>query len=171
MFKVDNQSQFDDGLDRWANAMEQLATGVLRGTAVRAFKYILRGTPQWTGHLAANWYMSIGRSAPFYESDIEFGVAGPIPDALQKGDPQAIAHAESKSKSVESFTRLGADVVISNLTPYGAAVEKNEHEEDGRAFLRPVNLPVEMVMAANDKFGQGREISAAEALALGEEHL
>lgn len=170
MFKVEDRSQFNEGLDRWADAMEHLATGVLRGTAVRAFRYILRGTPQWSGHLAANWYYSIGRGAPFYESGIHFD-AGPTPDALQKGDPQAIAHAEGKSRSVENFTRLGADVVISNLTPYATAVEANQHEKDGRAFLRPVNLPVEMVMAAYDKFGQGREISAVEAIALSQEAL
>lgn len=170
MFEIEGQDQFDEGLDRWADAVESLAVGVLRGTAVRAFRYILHGTPQWTGHLAANWYLHIGRSAPFYEPDIEFS-AGPMPDALQKGDPQAIAHAEAKSKSVEKFARLGADIVISNLTPYGKAVEDNKHEKDGRAFLRPVNLPIEMVMAALDKYGQGREISAAEAIELSEEAL
>lgn len=170
MFKTEGQVEFNEGLDRWADAMEHLATGVLRGTAVRAFKYILRGTPQWSGRLAANWYYGIGRESPFYDGGIHFD-AGPTPEALQKGDPQAIAHAEGKSRGVESLTRLGADVVISNLTPYAGAVEANQHEKDGRAFLRPVNLPVEMVMAAYDKFGQGREISAAEAIELSEETL
>jgi len=171
MFKVENQTQFNEGLDRWVDAMDSLATGVLRGTVVQVFRYILRGTPQWSGRLAANWYLSIGRGAPFYDPNIRFNAAGPMPDALQKGDPQAIAYAEANNRTVEKFTRLGADVVISNRAPYGQAVEENKHEKDGRAFLRPVNLPVEMVMAAYDKFGQGREISTVEAVALGEEKL
>lgn len=171
MFKVEGQDAFNEGLDRWVDAMEVLSTGVLRGTAVKAFKYILRGTPQWSGRLTANWYLSIGRSAPFYNPNIAFNTKGPMPDALQKGDPEAIAYAEGNNKSVEKFARLGEDVVISNRAPYGQAVEQNKHEKDGRTFLRPVNLPVEMVMAAYDKFGQGREISAAEAVALSEEKL
>jgi hypothetical protein len=128
------------------------------------------GTPQWSGNLAANWYMGIGRVHAFYDAAAEFGYLGPIPNPQQKGDMPAIEAALKKNRGMEGFVRLGADVVIFNNAPHASLVEANQ-DEKGRAFLRAVNLPVEMVLSAYEKFGQGREISEAEAHALARERL
>lgn len=179
-----NLAEFGAELDGWVDACEELAEGALRGICSEAFELIVRGTPEWTGNLAASWKLTVGAPAAWYDPTI-FKSTGwdrlsapgdhtPSPFSRQTPNEAAIHYALSIAREQITFVRLGADVFITNNAPYSVEVETNLRAADGRAFLRPVNLVdgrVEMLNAAADKFGDMGEISETRALALAEKKL
>jgi len=175
MIEIDNLAQVYDGLDAWVDACDELAEGAFRGIVVDAFKYILAGTPEWSGNLVANWRLTVGQPALGYDETAwknrSFGTGiDPAPFDRLNPNQEAIAYARAIARESLEFIRLGADVYITNNAPYAAMVEADVNEK-GASFLRPVNLPVEMVMAAAQRANVLGELSEARARKLGEEAL
>jgi hypothetical protein len=174
MIQIDNLAQFSRDIDAWILEVEELADGVLRGLAVGAFNFILHGTPEWSGELAANWRITVGAPATGYTESIfkNHPLPGPLPEPFSKLRPNeaALNYARAASAEALSLIHVGVNVYISNSAPYALNVEENKDHE-GKAYIRGVNLPIEMVHAAADKFGVAHTISEAEALTLAKAHL
>lgn len=176
MLEVRNLAQVNDGLDKWLESCEQLANDAFRGFAIRTFKYILDGTPQWSGNLAATWRMTVGQPAVGYSDSVFKGVdlggiaSDPEPFNRHAPNTAALHYAKDIAKSSAALIRLGAPVYITNTAPYAWEVEDNR-DSKGRSFIRLVNLPVEMVHAAENKFSAFKKLSEVEALALAKEAL
>jgi hypothetical protein len=174
---VTNLAEIFTGIDDWLDTVEGLAEGAFRGMAVQAFKYVVNGTPEWTGNAAASWRLTVGAPAtggaetPF--KDLELGGSPLNPEPFSKVRPNhsAIHYAYSIAKAEVPFIRLGADVYITNNAPYALEVEQNVRARDGKAFLRQVNLPVEMINAAQDKLSALGLLGTTKLLALNAETL
>lgn len=153
--QVSNLAEIFTGIDKWLDHCEDLAEGAFRGMAVQAFKYVVNGTPEWTGNLAASWRLTIGGPAtgytetPFKEVDLGGIPINPEPYSKMRPNYAAIHYALSIAKEQAPLIRLGADVYLTNNAPY--VLEVAENQRNGKTFLRQVNLPVEMVHAAHDK--------------------
>lgn len=164
MIQIENLGEFSAGLDQWLEDCEDMADAAFRGLAVTAFSYIVLGTPEWSGNLAATWKLTIGAPATGYSETIfkELSPSGAIEDPYSKLSPnwEAVRHAFELAKDVAPFVRLGADAYITNTAPYAGEVEQNRSRA-GKLFLRSVNLPVEMVHAAHDKFNGLGDLSVA----------
>ncbi len=176
MIEVRNLAQVNDGLEAWLDACEELADNVYRGLALHAFEYILQGTPQWTGNLAATWRLTVGAPAGGYSETIfkeaELGVLASDREPYSKQDPNvaALHYAREIARAAAREMRLGAPAFITNTAPYAWNVEQ-DLDEKGQPFVRLINLPVEMVNAAADKFSVMGQISEMSALALAKEAL
>lgn len=170
MLRANNLAQFNEGLDRWLEAVEDLANDAFRGLCIDAFSYILQGTPEWSGNLAASWRLNVGQPAVGYDptvfKDQSFNVAGDR-EPFSNKDPNtaALGYAAAIARTQLPFIRLGAPVFISNPAPYAMEVEVNVNAK-GVPFLRLVNQPYEMVFAAEQKFGSLGRISEVEAMNL-----
>lgn len=174
MLRVANLAQVNEGLENWLDAVEDLAEGTYRGLAVSAFRYILDGTAQWSGNLAASWKLTVGSPAMGYDptmfKHVSFGGPGqPEPFSRRSPNTAALIYATEVAKHSLPYVRLGAPVYISNPAPYAWNVELNVSEK-GKPFLRLVNLPVEMVHAAADKLG-ALKLTEAQAHTLAKETL
>lgn len=170
MLRIQNLAQVNEGIDRWIEDCEELADAAFRGLCAQVFSYVLRGTPEWTGNLAASWKLNVGAPAIGY-SDTVFkdvmlgGVAlNPEPFSRVRPNEAAIVYATQIAKQELAAVRLGAPVYITNNAPYAGEVE-NDQNKSGKSFVRLVNLPVEMVHAAYDKFSSIR-LTTAKALEL-----
>jgi hypothetical protein len=157
VLEVTNLAAVNDGLDRWLEACEELANDAYRGFAARIFKYVLEGTPQWSGNLVATWRITVGAPASGYSDSPWKGSVGSLmidtpPHSRREPNGPAMHYAREIARDALAAVRLGAPIFISNTAPYAWEVEENR-DAKGRAFLRVVNLPVEMVHAAADKFG------------------
>lgn len=180
MLQLENFKQFSDGLDNWIDACEDLAEGALRGISLKLFKHVVQGTPQWSGNLAANWKMTVGVPAAGYSPTVFKGAElGGLPinrEPFSRRSPNraAIQHAHETSKFAMPQFRLGAEVYIVNTAPYAQLVASADPKDGtlgGKRFLRGVNLPVEMVLSATEKFDRYGEISEAKARRLAKETL
>lgn len=164
MVKIENLAQASNELDEWLAGAEDLAEEALRGLAMQAFSLVVYGTPEWSGNLASNWRLSIGSPAENY-SESPYKAAplgkGPLPEPYSRVAPNyaAISYALSLAKEEAPLIRLGADVFITNTAPYAQEVEDNERARDGKAFIRAINLPIEMTHAAADKLNAMGELS------------
>lgn len=185
MIRLENLAQFNEGLDRWLEAVENLADGAYRGLVVRVFKHIvegsgfsgvrLGGTPQWTGNLAASWKLTVGGPSTGYSETIFKdadlgGLFQPEPFSLARPNVGAQRYAKSIGKGEVGFVRLGADVYITNNAPYALMVELNMNAR-GQRFLRPENSFYEMTAGTAERFGRLGEISERMALQLAKENL
>lgn len=179
MLAIDNLGEVLTGIDLWVEACEDLADETFRGLTAKAFRYIVEGTPEWSGDLVASWRITIGAPATGYSPTIfkEADLGGlPInPEPFSRVTPnQAAVHfALSIAKGQLAYVTLGSEVYISNPSPYAQQVEDNQ-KASGSSFIRPVNLVdgrVEMVHAASDKFGALGELSEITARALSAEKL
>jgi hypothetical protein len=175
MLRVSNLAKVNDGLENWLEAIEDLADGAYRGLAVGAFRYIVENTAEWSGNLAASWKLTVGAPAAGYDPTVFKGTSlgglgQPEPFSKRAPNTAALHYAKSIAKSELPHIRLGAPVYISNGAPYTWNVELNVSER-GKAFLRIVNLPVEMVYAASDKFGSLGRLSEAQAKTLAQDTL
>jgi hypothetical protein len=176
VLELENLAEFSEGIDRWIGACEDLADGAFRGLAIQAFKYVVQGTPQWTGNLAASWRFSIGSPSSGYDETVFKEVVADFPGGATASfsrlspNPAAIHYAYALAQPAVSLMRLGAEVYITNNAPYAAMVEADKRE-DGRAFIRLVNLPIEMTHAAAEQFSGMGEIFSAKARSLAREKL
>lgn len=179
MIQVENLAEVMMGIDQWVEAVEDLADTTFRGLTAKAFRYILEGTPEWTGDLVASWRITIGAPASGYTPTIfkeaELGglVINPEPFSRVTPNHAAVQYALSIAKGQLAFVTLGTEVYISNPSPYAQQVEDNQ-KASGNSFIRPVNLVngrVEMVHAAADKFNALGELSEIDAHALSAEKM
>lgn len=174
---VTNLAEVLTGIDSWLDACEELSEGALRGMAVQAFKYVVNGTPEWTGNAVASWRLTVGQPAsgytetPFKQADLGGIPINPEPFSKLRPNHEAIHYVLSIAKNEVPFIRLGADVYITNTAPYAGEVEQNLRSSDGKAFLRQVNLPVEMINAAHDKLSALGLLGTTKLLALNAEKL
>jgi hypothetical protein len=163
VIRLDNFAEFTQGIEAWIDEMEELAEQQLQALAVGAFEFILQGTPEWTGNLAASWRLTVGAPAQGYDASVfkhtgwerlsAPGTSTPSPYSRQAPNEAALNYARAIAKEQIPLIRLGAPVYITNNTPYAVEVESNVRKDDGKRFIRGVNLPIEMVHAAVDKFG------------------
>jgi hypothetical protein len=169
-----NLAEFNRGLDAFIEECEELADGVMRGLVIEAFEFILQGTPEWSGELAANWRITVGAPASGYSETIfkERPFPGPLPEPYSRVQPNeaALNFARSISREALPLIHVGAQVFISNPTPYAMEVEENR-DHRGQPFIRGINLPIEMVSVAADKFGAKGVITEIEAHRLAQEKL
>lgn len=179
MLQVENLAETLRGLDLWVEACEDISELAYRGLAASAFKYVVMGTPEWSGNLAASWRLNVGAPSSGYDPST-FKEAGDQlggllinkePFSKVAPNPAAIHYSFSVAGQELKHVRLGADVFITNNAPYAAEVEANAKAGSGRAFLRPINLPVEMTFAASDKFNGLGDLSEAAAFALAKEKI
>jgi hypothetical protein len=182
VLKLDNIGEVLEGIEAWVEACEDLANDTLRGLTALSFKYIVQGTPEWSGNMVANWRITVGAPAADYnetifkEADIggDFRLGGREPFSRVAPNAAAVLYATAIAKHMLPYVRLGADVYVSNPTPYAAEVEANAKASSGRAFLRPINLVngrVEMLYAAADKFGALGHLSESAAQTIAGEKL
>lgn len=179
LLQVENLAETFRELDLWVEACENLAEHTYRGLAASAFKYVVLGTPEWSGNLAASWRLTVGGPAsgyspsPFKSAGEELGglLINKEPFSKLSPNPAAINYSYSVAGQELPFVRLGADVFITNTAPYAAEVEANAKAGNGRAFLRPINLPAEMTFAAADKFNDLGDLSEVMAFALAKEKI
>jgi len=156
------------GMNDWVQACEDLAEGTLRGMAIESFKYILQGTPEWSGNLVAGWRLNIGVQSSGYAPSIfkersPSGSVGDEPFSKLRPNAAALQYATALAKDSIPLIRLNGSVHITNDTPYADMVENNTNRK-GSPFLRGVNLPVEMVSAAYDRANrQYRYITESQA--------
>lgn len=169
MIKVTGAEEFIRGLDAWVTSCENLATGAFKGLVAEAFKYVVTGTPEWSGNLAANWRVAIGSPTGIYTElfDRKLGRRGQ-PEPFNRHSPNyaAITYAYKEAAGVIPAINLSSNVVVFNPTPYAGMVELDRNER-GIPFIRSVNHEIEMVHSAANRFGNMGSISEAKALALG----
>jgi hypothetical protein len=163
VFQIVNQTEFDAGLEGWLASCALLADDAFRGLTWAAFDFIAKGTPQWSGNLAGSWTLSVGAPSTEVRLKPDLGKAHWEMDSpFHKGHPLAVDFAELSARPVLAQVHLGVDAYITNPSPYATPVQENVHEDTGKAFLREVNLPVEMVeQAKNGIPGYGPELSEA----------
>lgn len=168
MLSLENAVEFNQGLDRWIEDCEDLVIGAKRGLAIEAFQFVVRETAQWTGNLAASWSLSVGApnavsETPFKDIDPPISSRNPVESALRKGSPAAVTYALARARAdgAASLVNLTNDVFIATGVPYAQAVEEN-----AGSFLRPVNLPAEMVYRAHEMLARKGELTEAAAKAL-----
>lgn len=154
MLELTNLAQFNEGLDRWLDEVEDLATDAFRGLVAKALKFVVLGTPEWSGNLAASWRITFGGPAAGYVETVfkeaEFG--GPAAGAKEpfsriSPNYAAVHYAYVIAKRQLPYVRLDSNVVISNPAPYYMPVELDKNSK-GASFVRGVNKPIEMVLAA-----------------------
>lgn len=115
------------------------------------FSEILHGTPQWSGNLAANWYVGVN-SMPESEHTIPEKAAfwdSPTHavEPHQMGDAPAMSISEPRVEGL--VFSIYDDVYIYNPTEIAPAVEAHS------IYIRPVNLldgRVVMTQYAADKY-------------------
>lgn len=170
MIRFENLAQFVEGIDNWIDETKDLAEATLQGLVSQTFDYILQGTPEWSGNLAANWRVGIGAAPTDYDDVFKDALSkDPTPGARspysrQTPNQSALHYARVNAREVIHNVSLVGDVYIANTTPYAYEVETNS--VNGRPFIRTVNLPIEMVYAAVDRYNVQREISEVEARAI-----
>lgn len=156
MIQLDNLAEFTRGLEDQIEAWEQQAENQLRALSMAVFEFVVQGTPQWSGELVSQWRVTVGAPAVGYMQNVfkDLAPSGVVEEPYSKERPNtaAVRYTQTLAKEAFPLIRLGADVYITNSTPYGEAVE-HDRSEAGRPFVRAVNLPVEMVHAATEKFG------------------
>lgn len=167
MIAIENLGAFCEGIDKWIDDVETLAEGTLRGLAAQAFRYMVYGTPEWTGNLTASWRLTVGNPAVGYApsiwKDLPFAGAAPEPYSRAQFNDAAIRYALSIASGELAFVRLGAPVYITNTAPYAADVQNDivGYRRDKR--VRAVNRPIEMTYAAAEKYGAEGSISTVRA--------
>lgn len=113
-----------------ANVKRKLVTDV--------FTDLVRGSPQWSGNLAQNWYIEFhghrGTYSPIRGYDSSNWNKG---DHYQVGDDPAVTITLARELAKVSQIRWNSKVQLVNYTPYAAAVEAGDGP-DGRP-IRDVN--------------------------------
>jgi hypothetical protein len=180
VIEIENIGEVFAGLDLWVEACEELADHTFRGLVGQTFRYVIEGTPEWSGDLVASWRITVGAPAagysetPFKEASLGGLAINPEPYSRVMPNAAAIRYAMSIASSQLPQVHLGSEVFISNPSPYAQEVEDNAKAGSGRTFIRPVNLVdgrVEMAHAAVQKFDSLGELSEAAALAIAQEKL
>lgn len=107
------------------------------------FSDILHGTPQWSGNLAANWFIGINSQNQNEETIPEKAIYWPHPpqEPFDRLDPnyRALEVSEARLKDVPVFSYLD-DIYIYN--PAYPATEADAHT----IYIRPVNTLNQAVM-------------------------
>ena len=127
---------FNSALTLELARLEREISAKFAGWTRKVFTGLVRGTPQWSGDLTANWNYSIGSPNLTYRMTAMKAEGGQFWSALdvkQVGDEQAVSMAlEEMSKVTPPTWR---DVVyFANNTPIAPAVEAQT------VLIRPVNL-------------------------------
>jgi hypothetical protein len=178
MLTIENLGEVLHGIDRWVEECEDLGDDAFRGLTAAAFKYVVLGTPEWSGNLAASWRLTVGQPSVGYNETVfkedaaRLGGLAINPEPFSKIRPNydAIRYAFAIAGKELPLVTLYSEVFISNNAPYAEEVAA-DRKANGKAFLRQVNLPVEMTHAAADKFGAMGELTELRARALAGEKL
>ncbi len=183
MLQLENLGEVIEGIEAWVTESEELAEATYRGLAIWAFKYVLEGTPEWSGALASQWRLTVGAPAQGYD-ELAFeafkktgwerlratGKSTPAPfdRRPEHRNLAALEYARGIARENVPYIRLGADTFITNNTPYAAVVQAG----GGKNRIRVVNTPILMADAAEAAADAEFEvISEAQALKLAGETL
>lgn len=168
MIEFENLGVFIEGIEAYVAESKVLASATYRGLVSEVFTYIVDGTPQYTGNLAAEWKLTLGGPALGYAETSFKGakIGGPnsvLPEPFNRTfnrNFEAMEYAKAAARPGVKYVSLGTPVFISNATPYATTVQAG----GGKHRIRPVNLPIEMVTAAHEKYSSLGALSEARAL-------
>jgi hypothetical protein len=126
-----------------------------QGEVTRAYKAALKdvftdlvkGTPQWSGNLASNWYIVTSNMASPRHRKVAVRVGNRVPweiipmaigKRLKRGDNPAVADTLSRELPVLANIKYNSKVVFVNTAPYASEVEAKKGP--GGRDIRPQNL-------------------------------
>ena len=108
--------------------MEDEITDTKQRLAKLVFTDLVRGSPQWSGNLASNWYIEFHgntgsyRPIPGYSEENWQRTEGE--DLYQVGDDPAVSNTIGRELPKIPSIRWNSKVTIANYTPYAAEVEE-----------------------------------------------
>ena len=132
MLQVTNLRQFRFSLEAEKARLTKTLTNKYKAYVQLVFKDLVTHSPQWSGHLTANWQLLLTNEV----------VGGVYPwktkpfqrPALQRGDPAAVNFAIGNSLHKIEKIRWNTKVTFANPVEYG------DELESGLVPVRPVNL-------------------------------
>lgn len=150
VMEVRNLRQFLNGVVAERARLEGKVTQKYQQYVTKVFKDLVSHSPQWSGHLAANWNVVLTNdSAPgVYPWKVD-DYSRPV---FQMGDPAAINFALNRAKPKIKSMRWNTKVTFVNPVPYASEIE------DDPSKLRPVNLVSGQVVLARyiaQKYSRG----------------
>lgn len=150
VMEVRNLRQFLNGVVAERARLEGKVTQKYQQYVTKVFKDLVSHSPQWSGHLAANWNVVLTNdSAPgVYPWKVD-DYSRPV---FQMGDPAAIGFALGRAEPKIKSMRWNTKVTFVNPVPYASEIE----DDPGR--LRPVNLVSGQVVLARyiaQKYSRG----------------
>lgn len=156
MLQVTNLRQFQYSVAAAKARLSGTVTKKYQQFVTKVFTDLVEHTPQWSGHLAANWNVNLTHDAapavvPWKTSEYSEPVH-------QMGDPEAVSFALGRAKGQISKIRWNTKVSFVNPVDYAAEVEANPQ------LLRPVNLVGGQVVLAQyiaSKYSRGNVVIGA----------
>lgn len=156
MLAVNNLRQFMYSVQAEKARAEKRVTKKYQEYVTKVFTDLVSHTPQWSGHLAANWNITLTHDPVPTEVPWK---TGPYSQPVhQMGDPEAVNFALNRAKTVVPKIRWNTKVSFVNPVDYGPTVESDP------AALRPVNLVGGQVVLAKyiaNKYSRGNVVLAS----------
>jgi hypothetical protein len=158
VIKIQGLEQFVQGIEQWVLDCYQLAEGAYKGVVTEAFKHCVYGTPEWSGNLAYNWYISPGGPSAVYDKWLEYdnlqmGKDAPEPFSMARPNFEVIDATMRRAAAKIPQIKLGMPVFIENPTPYALAVQMGQgpNGREIRSANKGENNKVEMMFSAKEK--------------------
>jgi hypothetical protein len=150
VMQVRNLRQFLNGVVAERARLEGSVTKKYQQFVTKVFKDLVSHTPQWSGHLAANWHvLTTNETTPgVYPWKVE-DYSRPV---FQMGDPAAVNFALDNARPKIKSMRWNTKITFANPVPYASEVENDPDR------LRPVNLVSGQVVLARyiaQKYSRG----------------
>ncbi len=125
-----------------------------RGLAVSVFEYIVKETPQWSGHTASNWNFGVGSPNDSVNGEFLGSVPWRAAALKHKGDPEAVGVAFHNNAGADRNVMLSDTIYITNdaKDKEGNSTYLQNIETSPEGFLREENLPGQMMASAKSDF-------------------
>lgn len=150
VMEVRNLRQFLNGVVAERARLEGSVTKKYQQFVTKVFKDLVSHSPQWSGHLAANWNVLLTNETT--PSVYPWKVDDYSRPVFQMGDPAAINFALNRAKAKIKSMRWNTKITFANPVPYASEIE------DDPSKLRPVNLVSGQVVLARyiaQKYSRG----------------
>ena len=160
--------KFVAGLDKWLAELDEHLDQTFRGFCVSVYHYIVHETPQWTGHAAANWNLSVGSPDMSEDRTLMFALdeahryPTPREGPSEKGHPRALALADQRNTGRDLDITVDTPVFITNAATDAQRQEYLDYLESGSGSSRPlrgINMPGHMRERAIGFYGNLGKIS------------
>ena len=153
VMQVTNLRQFRFSVAAERARLDGTVTKKYKTFVTKVFKDLVINTPQWSGHLAANWNVLLTNETEpgTYPWKIE-PYSRPV---YQRGDPGAVNFALGRAQPKISKIRWNTKVGFANPVEYADEVQDNPGK------LRPVNLvegKVAMARWIAQKYSRGNVV-------------
>lgn len=106
-----------------------------RNLVAAQFKDVVRMTPQWSGNLASNWYITFTGESAAYHQTADYGAMDITPYSI--GMNPAVDATIKRELTKLSKIKYNTKVTFVNLAPYTSEVESGEGP-NGKP-IRPIN--------------------------------